>query len=261
MPEKDAVLAPEEDELYIGYLPSAPPRTAAFARRAVVAILLLAVVSAAVLAALQQPFSAAFYEFQIFRQFSGTLFDDPYPVLRVDRPDADDTSSHFYLVGQGKHGAGVGDLNERHVELEGSLIYRQDQTLLEVVPETLQADPSTVASPPAGEDSLGNMTLIGEIVDSKCYFGLMKPDSGKPHRACASLCIRGGIPPVFVVRDGKGPVAHLLLVDSAGGTVNERVLDRVAEPLEITGEVVRRGDLWLLRADPETYRRLSASQS
>ena len=34
------------------------------------------------------------------------------------------------------------------------------------------------------------------------------------------------------------------------------VLDLVAEPVQITGEVERQGDLLFLRADPSTYRRL-----
>ena len=34
------------------------------------------------------------------------------------------------------------------------------------------------------------------------------------------------------------------------------VLDLVAEPVEIQGEVFRRGNLHYLRADPATYRRL-----
>jgi len=34
-------------------------------------------------------------------------------------------------------------------------------------------------------------------------------------------------------------------------------VDLVAEPVEITGEVVRQGELITLRADPANYRRLS----
>ena len=48
--------------------------------------------------------------------------------------------------------------------------------------------------------SLGVATLRGEIVDSKCYLGAMKPGDQKTHKACATLCIRGGIPPVLVER-------------------------------------------------------------
>jgi hypothetical protein len=82
----------------------------------------------------------------------------------------------------------------------------------------------------------------------------MKPGRGKSHRSCAANCIRGGIPPVLVA-DGQ----HYLLVDFSDQPVNDRVLDVVAEPIEIIGEVVRKDNLYYLKADPETYRRLGKS--
>ena len=39
----------------------------------------------------------------------------------------------------------------------------------------------------------------------------------------------------------------------------KQVLDMVAEPLEITGEVERQGELLILRADPATYRRVNTN--
>jgi hypothetical protein len=47
----------------------------------------------------------------------------------------------------------------------------------------------------------------------------------------------------------------LLLVSSDGKPVNQQVLEMVAEPVEITGDVERQGDLVILRADPAAYRR------
>ena len=45
------------------------------------------------------------------------------------------------------------------------------------------------------------MDVKGEIVDPKCFFGVMKPGEGKPHKDCAIRCILGGIPPVLKVTD------------------------------------------------------------
>ena len=104
---------------------------------------------------------------------------------------------------------------------------------------------------------LGEHTLRGEIVDIKCYLGVMKPAHGKPHRSCAARCISGGIPPALVVKDRDGDTNHLLLVSADGRTVNREVLPLVAEPVEITGRVVRLGDRLVLQANPETYRRLT----
>jgi hypothetical protein len=40
--------------------------------------------------------------------------------------------------------------------------------------------------------------------------------------------------------------------------VNKQVLDLVAEPVQIIGEVERQGELLILRADPVTYRRVKS---
>ena len=248
-------------EFYTGYLPQMPPRTAQFLRRVVLLVLLFALGVALVLTSLQGPYSVGFFEFGVVRDFTGVVRSTPYPVLEVKPPGQAGQGEPFYLVSQGKHGAKaeVGEFEGQTVQLQGSLLYRDGQTMIEIVPGSVELSAAGAAAPQPGRQALGRHTLAGEIVDSKCYFGLMKPGDGKPHRGCASLCIRGGIPPVFVVRDERGPATHLLLVDAEGRAVNQKVLDVVAEPLEITGDVVRVGDLWLLQADPETYRRLDAS--
>ena len=49
---------------------------------------------------------------------------------------------------------------------------------------------------------------------------------------------------------------RLLLVDVDGAAVNDRVLDLVGDPVEITGDVEQVDDWLVLRADPATYRRV-----
>ena len=51
---------------------------------------------------------------------------------------------------------------------------------------------------PAESVGGGPVTVSGEIVDSKCFLGVMVPGAGKTHKECASLCLRGGIPPAPV---------------------------------------------------------------
>ena len=126
--------------------------------------------------------------------------------------------------------------------------------MIEAVPETIKALPSATLTVPPGVANLGRQTFVGEIVDSKCYLGAMNPGRLTPHRACAVRCISGGIPPVLLVRrTGEAPL-YLLLVSADGNPVNKQVLDMVAEPVEITGEVIQQGTLAILRANPETYR-------
>jgi len=125
--------------------------------------------------------------------------------------------------------------------------------MIEVLPGSIQMTNmvATIALPQAM--LLGKQTLVGEIVDSKCFLGVMNPGRLAPHRACAIRCISGGVPPVLLVRQKDGPAIYLLLVSADGRPVNRQVLDLVAEPLEITGEVERQGELLILRADPATY--------
>jgi len=61
---------------------------------------------------------------------------------------------------------------------------------------------------------------------------------------------------LFLVRQKDGPPLYFLLVSADGKPVNKQVLDKVAEPLEITGEVMRQGELFILRAEPAEYQRV-----
>ena len=105
-------------------------------------------------------------------------------------------------------------------------------------------------------EPLGTTTVVGEIVDSKCWLGVMKPARLKPHRACATRCISGGIPPLLLVQDERGHTLHYLLAGADGRPLHKEVLDRIAEPVEISGDVARHGDWLVLYADPATFRRV-----
>ncbi|MEE8525273.1 MAG: hypothetical protein V3T72_15160 [Thermoanaerobaculia bacterium] len=251
-------MSESHDDFYTGYLPEAPSGIAAHVRRVIAALMAVTVAVALILIFGQQGFSSAAYEWLVFRDFEGVVRETPYPMLEVGRPlSSAGERSRLYLVAPGKLGvaAEVAGLDGRRVRLQGSLLYRDDQTMIEVVPGSIEAgDTATAASP---EIALGTHTLSGRIVGSKCFLGIMKPGSTKPHRACATRCISGGIPPLLVVEDERGTAAHLLLVGTDGRAVNAEVLGMVDEPVEITGEVVRRDDLLVLYADPATYRRLT----
>ncbi len=69
-----------------------------------------------------------------------------------------------------------------------------------------------------------HVTLKGEIIDPKCYLGAMKPGGGKTHKACAMLCISGGVPPMLVTRDANKQETFYLLTTDQGGVANELVL-------------------------------------
>ena len=252
-----------QDDFYIGYQAKAPTGIAGLMRKAVAGLLASGVLIAVLLVISQHPFYPVVFEFLQYRTFEGTLSEQPYPTLRVERPGTVDTpSSHsrYYLVNEGKFGAQetVAGLDNQHVRLQGALIYRDDQTMVEVLPGTVEPTAGPIPTPnPAGR-SLGTFTLRGEIVDSKCFLGVMNPGSMKPHRACAVRCISGGIPPVLAVRTAPGETTYLLLVSADGRAVNKDILDLIAEPVAITGEVIQHENLLMLYADPSTYRRIDS---
>lgn len=259
MPERD-------DEFFIGYLPSAPQGIASRTRGLVIFMLVVVGALALVFVTGQQRFAPGFYEYGIIKEFRGVMVEQPYPTLLVPRPCAKVGSSfsRYLLVASGKRGAReiVAGMQGRAVTLAGSLVYRDGRTMVEIEGGSVQPWTGEEAARVEARWSrsvidLGERTLEGEIVDSKCYLGVMKPANWKPHRSCAARCISGGIPPLFVVRDAAGKTMDLLLVSSDGKAVNDEVLDFVAEPVAITGRLAREGDALVFRADPATYRRLS----
>ena len=250
------------DEFYIGYLNKAPEGIHRFTKKIVIGLIAGALAVAALLVVGQQEFYPSTFEFQQYQTFTGTFHTFPYPMLRVletDEAGGVPSYAHYYLVNFGKMGTQelANTYDGKRVELEGALIYRDDQVMIELKPETIKVATSGQAHPESEGVSLGTFTLTGEIVDSKCFLGVMNPGSQKPHRACATRCISGGIPPLFVVKDQNQNTTYLLLQSEDGAAVNQEVLDVVAEPLEITGEVLQIEDVMILKADPTTYRRLA----
>lgn len=255
---------PRDDEFYVGYLPQAPPAIASHVRVAVALILVLAAGLGLLLVNAQKRFAPAVYEFGASTEFTGWVRERPYPMLlvrRPGRPGGEPAFSTYFLTVFGKRGAEarVAGLDGRAVTLRGALIYRDGKTMIDVedgsvAPLDVAAAERLKAAMPAAEEDLGVHTFVGEIVDSKCFLGVMKPGNLKAHRSCAARCISGGIPPVLVVRDAEGMATYLLLVSEDGEAVNRQVLELVAQPVEITGRVVRLGDQLMLEADPDGYR-------
>jgi hypothetical protein len=84
----------------------------------------------------------------------------------------------------------------------------------------------------------------------------MNPGNHKTHKICAINCLRGGIPALFVVKDTADNVSELWLLSAEGKPVNKDILDYVAEPVEMTGEVRRKGDHLYFYSDPKSVKRL-----
>jgi hypothetical protein len=244
----------DDDDLYVGYLPAAPPRVARFVRRVVPALVVAAAAIAAVVAALQGPFDPGTFEFGTTRTAAGTLLERPYPLL-LDAGAA----RGALLVREGKHGAApdARGLDGRQVRLQATRIESPLGSMLELVPDTLEPleSPTTGAEAPVAAELLGRVELVGEIVDSKCFLGVMKPGRGKPHRSCAARCLSGGVPPQLLVVSAEGASRLLLLADAAGGPLPpESFLDLAGEPVRATGTVERRAGVLVLLLEEGSLR-------
>jgi len=263
-----------DGEFYVGYEPSMPAAIAARSRSVVAGLFVLAVALPLAAVALQEPFPASRFEFGEQRVLEGRLVTRPVPALRIEvGRDAAGTVRHrlLPLVAAGKFGAedtvaaanAVGDdLGERRVRIRGTLIFHDGRALLEVTDGASAFEAVSGDVPPAPEaTAFGRTVLRGEIVDSKCYFGVMKPGSGKPHRSCAVRCLSGGIPPVLMMRDAEGRAAYAVLVGAEGEPVGRELLDFVAEPVEVRGELRQLDDWWFLAIDPEEVRRIDRTPS
>jgi hypothetical protein len=88
----------------------------------------------------------------------------------------------------------------------------------------------------------------------------MKPGDGKTHKACAVLCIRGGIPPIFASPLTDGSLRYYVILDRDGrplsGESLEAILPFVADPVQVIGDIGHDGDHWQIRLSAADIRRL-----
>ncbi len=243
------------NEFYVGYLPKAPAGISRRVRTVVIALMVIAVVGAITFASVQRTFAPVMFEYGKQRSFEGIIERKPFPTLLVKRPGSPDSgSSHYLLVAEGKHAADdeVSAFEGKSVRLKGTLIYRGNQTMVEVVKDSIAVAGSAEALP-ATAKALGVFELSGEIVDGKCYLGVMNPGSGKVHRDCAVRCLSGGVPILFATNDFSGEPAVLQLTDSNQKPLPKTTfLDHVGQPVRLKGTVVENGDTLIFEIDPSS---------
>ncbi|NNC88423.1 MAG: hypothetical protein HKN82_08200 [Akkermansiaceae bacterium] len=236
------------DEFFIGWQGKAPEKTGKFLKRLTIAGLAAVLGLAVALPALQDTVSDdASFDFGNLRLFEGILVAEPVPML------VSDAGVVYYLVHPFKHGFDAEVAKRMHllrVQMMGTRIWRSDQEMIEVEPGTVIGAGDQAAHPLGTGSDLGEVTLRGEIVDAKCYLGVMNPGNLKPHRACAINCIQGGIPPVLLVRDSAGRASYFLLVGAGGEALNGRILPMVAAPVAVTGRLKKLGKQRILYCDP-----------
>ncbi len=215
----------------------------------------------------QKPFKNSTFELTNTTNITGTFHQSPYPMLRVKV--AEGTYKNIVLLGFGKSSANPyldkllaqeKDLHGKTLSISGNLIYYNGKTLLQITDaEKVKLENQNGKVPK--KEFMGEMVFEGEIIDPKCYFGVMKPGFGKIHRSCAVRCISGGIPPVLATRDKNSIAEYYLLTDLQGNPINDEVLSFIGKPSEIKGIVDKLEDWYILKIDPKNILILNNNSS
>lgn len=252
----------EDAEFYIGWQPVAPKGFSSWIKKYLFILLPVVIVLGILLALSQKKFGTGNFEFGTLTEVKGIYFNKPVPVIRVTNGRDIWGNENFVtvpLIGFGKHGVDgtIADiekgknisLNGKEVTLKGTLLYNDGKLLMQV---DANDKPLVNVSQSSGETNelplskeIGMIDVKGEIVDPKCFFGVMKPGEGKPHKDCAIRCILGGITPVLKVTGENGNQNYYLIVGANGEKMNEAVQDFVATPVTLHAKAVQYGD-WII---------------
>lgn len=222
---------PPPPDLYVGYRP-----LPAQVRRSLLVLvpgvlMTLTILAVGIAAAQRSPGTGAWN--QSTTTLSGIAIAQPVPALL--HMNAAGQPRLTLLAEEGKHGAQarLAPLHGSSITLTGTTLSRGETTMLEIASAS-RAEGINTADIPTPLWQAAPQTLTGEIVDAKCYLGAMKPGDGKAHKACATLCVTNGIPPMLVTADN----AYLI----ASGWQPQHAAF-IAEPVEVSATVGEWGTL------------------
>ena len=253
-----------DEAFYIGWMAHAPKSFVRFIKRYLFFLLPVVMVLAALLALSQKKFGKGNFEFGTLTEIKGVYFDKPVPnIVLMNGKDiwGNENIMTVPLIGYGKHGAeeAIADLvmekntsfNGKELTVKGTLLYNDGKLLMQIDkndnPITKLSSLSSSFIPE--KKDLGSLEIKGEIIDPKCFFGVMKPGEGKPHKDCAIRCILGGMPPMLLVRNEKNEANYYLIVGANGEKMNDALKDFVAEPVALHAKAIQYNDWVVLFVD------------
>ena len=193
-------------------------------------------------------------------EWTGLITSTPYPMLLTRDQDGTIKTALLSCMNKCTPELMINKYADGPVTIRGSAIRRGERLMI-----ATQDDGSWITPAPdadvsdlswEAEEALGPVDLKGQIMDSKCWFGAMRPGEGKVHKACAALCIRSGLPPAFFVRSLRAQKQLLVMTDEQGAPLSQAILPYVADRLQLRGEVTRRGDLLMLKTAVDQFERL-----
>jgi hypothetical protein len=251
----------KKDNFFIGWLGNTSDDHKKSIKRVLIPIFIAIPLVIFAIVFFTKPFGTGSFELGNVKEFTGVYYEDPFPVLLLDEGQLENGSStSALLVGFGKNGAKTflkmaeekeGKLSGKRLTIQGTLIYGDGKTLIELTKK--EKSVINVMKPEIDIDQkprLNKVELKGEIIDPKCWFGVMKPAEGKVHKSCAIRCISGGIPPVLKV-DNNGDWEYYIIKNVNGEDINQEVLEFIAEDVVANGESYTMNGWKVLRVDSE----------
>lgn len=243
-----------EKPFFVGFLP-VPARLRLFLIGTCLILLALFGATGYVIATTQADPGPGAFRFDYGRQeVTGILTSDPYPVMHVTQGSERIPAGHsIILSGGGKNGTQdrTDPLDGQMATIRGVLLERGDLDMLQMNGRPDAMDAGGPASLPEPVD-LGRWRIAGEICDGKCLAGAMRPGTGLAHRACANLCLSGGVPPVFAASQPVEGYEFMLIGGPDGGPITGALLDYTALYISVEGRLELRGDLPVFLMDPDS---------
>ncbi|MCA9714595.1 MAG: hypothetical protein H6713_06145 [Myxococcales bacterium] len=239
---------------YIGWQPRMPAALARVIRPLVITLVVLLVGLSAGVASTLRSGPPGVFEFGVVRDLDGVFYATPLPTLRLRDPVGGGAVS-YYVVGAGKRGIPdeLRALAGQRVRFRGTLIHQGGATMVELT-EPASLTPS--GPPPPGLErpapqTVGERELVGELVDTKCFFGVMRPGLGKVHRGCAIRCLSGGVPPGLLLRhrsvDGERELGTVVMLVGEDGAPLELDPRWAALTIRARGTLESHGGIPVLR--------------
>ncbi len=189
---------------------------------------------------------------------TGVLEMTPTPILHVTAgTEQVPTGRTLMMTSAGKAGvmARAEPLSGQLVTASGVILARGELEMLQLRGgQNGLSAAEGVATPVPAPVPLGRWKLAGEICDGKCLSGAMRPGTGLAHKACANLCLIGGVPPVFVSTQPVEGAEFLMITGPDNTPLPNRAYDFVAQYISVEGDITRHGDLLVFAIDPDTMK-------
>ncbi|NNU17021.1 hypothetical protein HK107_11885 [Parvularcula sp. ZS-1/3] len=250
----------DKDDFFIGWSAETPKADRRFFMLAGLGLLAGTGGAAALIGGAQDGGGPGTWDQGDIQEWRGIASALPYPTLRTRDTDGKIKTAFLSCLNKCTPELRINQYRDGEVVIRGSAIRRGEHLMIATedsgawISQASGSLPDQLALPE--EEALGSAELRGEILDTKCWFGAMRPSSGKVHKACASLCIRSGLPPAFYVKPLREQERLLIITDRRGAPVSQDVLPYVADRMRLSGDVVRKGDVLYLRTDVSTFERV-----